>query len=161
MSSTGFRNGWRVSELAAGFGVRPRTIRYYDRVGLLVPAGRTAAGYRVYGTGERDRLRFILKAKASGLTLAEIRELLSLRQRGIEPCDRLVAVVDEKLRELKHQMRSLRGLGKELGKIRREALERQPREACVCSVIEHHEASHRPESLQLASELLSHRRRRR
>lgn len=160
MPSAASRTSWRVSELAAEFGIRPRTIRYYDRVGLLVPARRTPAGYRIYGTGGRDRLRFILKAKASGLTLAEIRELLSLRQRGIEPCDRLVAVVDEKLRELKRQMRSLRGFGKELAKIRREALERQPREACVCSVIEHHEASHGPESLQLASELLSHRRRR-
>lgn len=161
MPSTSSRTGWRVSELAAEFGVRPRTIRYYDRVGLLAPARRTQAGYRVYGTGERDRLRFILKAKASGLTLAEIREILHLRQQGIEPCDRLVAVVDEKLRELKRQMHALAGFGKELADIRREAVERRPREACVCGVIEHHEASHRPESLQLASELLSHRRRRR
>jgi len=161
MRSTGSQITWRVSELASEFGVRPRTIRYYDRVGLLAPARRTAAGYRVYGAGERDRLRFILKAKASGLTLAEIQEILLLRAQGIEPCDRLVAVVDEKLRELKRQIYALTGFGKELAELRREAIERRPREACVCGVIEHHEPSHRPESLRLASELLTHRRRRR
>ena len=161
MGSPVSRTSWRVSELAAEFGVRPRTVRYYDRVGLLAPARRTPAGYRVYGAGERDRLRFILKAKASGLTLAEIQEIMLLRQRGIEPCDRLVALVDGKLQELKRQMQVLGELGKELAEIRREALERQPRETCVCGVIEYHEASHRAESLQLASALLSHRGRRR
>lgn len=51
MRSMVSRIGWRVSELAAEFDVKPRTLRYYDRVDLLAPARRTPAGYRVYGAG--------------------------------------------------------------------------------------------------------------
>ena len=56
---------WTVGELAAGVGANPKTVRYYGQVGLLPAARRTAAGYRVHGTAERDRLDFILKASAA------------------------------------------------------------------------------------------------
>lgn len=55
--------GCQVGDLAAEFHVNPRTIRYYDRIGLLEASTRTPAGYRLYSGADRDRLRFILKQK--------------------------------------------------------------------------------------------------
>jgi len=65
----------RLAELA---GVNIDTIRYYERQGLLEPAARTASGYRTFDRADLERLRFILRSKSLGFTLAEISDLLSL-----------------------------------------------------------------------------------
>ncbi|WP_299953593.1 MerR family transcriptional regulator [uncultured Modestobacter sp.] len=71
----------RVSQLAEVSGVPATTLRFYEQEGLL-PAGRTAAGYRVYGRTAVDRLAFIGTAKHLGLPLREIRELLGVWKGG-------------------------------------------------------------------------------
>ena len=53
----------RVGELAAAVGVTADTVRYYERVGLLPSPARTSAGYRAYGDGAVDRMRFIQGAQ--------------------------------------------------------------------------------------------------
>jgi DNA-binding transcriptional MerR regulator len=67
-----------IGQLAARSGVRVDTVRYYERSGLLAPAGRLASGYRRYGEVELRRLRFIRRAKSLGFTLDEIAGLLAL-----------------------------------------------------------------------------------
>jgi DNA-binding transcriptional MerR regulator len=66
---------YTVHELAKLSGVTPRTLRYYDEIGLL-PVGRTESGYRVYGRDEVDRLQQILFYRELGLSLEDIREIL-------------------------------------------------------------------------------------
>lgn len=68
-------------------GVRPDTIRYYERAGLLPAPERTAAGHRSYDAGALDRLRFIQGAQRLGLRLADIRTLLTVRDTGTCPCE--------------------------------------------------------------------------
>ena len=64
-----------IDELRKRAGVSARTLRYYEEVGLLPGVRRKAGGRRVYGPDELERLRFIQRLKAVGLSLAEIREL--------------------------------------------------------------------------------------
>jgi MerR family transcriptional regulator, copper efflux regulator len=71
----------RISQLAERSGVPATTLRFYEGAGLL-PAGRTAAGYRVYGEEAVERLRFIGAAKHLGLALDDIGELLHVRESG-------------------------------------------------------------------------------
>ncbi|MEV8287884.1 heavy metal-responsive transcriptional regulator [Streptomyces niveus] len=73
---------YRISQLAERGGVPATTLRFYEDAGLL-PAGRTPAGYRVYGEDAVERLGFISSAKLLGLTLEEIRELLEVREQGV------------------------------------------------------------------------------
>jgi MerR family copper efflux transcriptional regulator len=68
--------GLHIAEVARRSGLPPSTLRYYEQVGLLPPAGRTAAGYRVYEESVLDRLAFIARAKALSCSLEEIAELL-------------------------------------------------------------------------------------
>ena len=70
-----------VKDTAARVGLPARTLRYYDRIGLVCPP-RSAAGHRVYGPEDEDRLRFVRRAKALGFSLEEIGELLALAERG-------------------------------------------------------------------------------
>ncbi len=67
---------YTIRELADLAGVTTRTLRWYDRIGLLKPAGTGENGYRLYGAAEVDRLQQILFYRALGVELAQIREAL-------------------------------------------------------------------------------------
>ncbi|WP_195267377.1 MerR family transcriptional regulator [Eubacterium sp. 1001713B170207_170306_E7] len=67
---------YTVKKLAAMAGVSPRTLRYYDEIGLLKPARINSSGYRIYGGREVDRLQQILFYRALGIELAEILQIL-------------------------------------------------------------------------------------
>lgn len=69
-----------VGQLAAKTNVSKVAIRYYERLGLIPKAERSAAGYRTYPEAIVSRLRFIINAKAVGFTLQEIRELFALQE---------------------------------------------------------------------------------
>ncbi|MCC9311583.1 MerR family transcriptional regulator [Kitasatospora sp. RB6PN24] len=71
----------RISQLAERTGVPATTLRFYEGAGLL-PAGRTASGYRTYGEDAVERLAFIRAAKQLGLTLDEITGLLTVWEGG-------------------------------------------------------------------------------
>jgi DNA-binding transcriptional MerR regulator len=75
-----------IGKLADIAGVSSDTLRYYEREGLIEPAGKSPAGYRLYDKDSARRLRFIKQAQQCGFTLAEIRELLVLRGRAAARC---------------------------------------------------------------------------
>lgn len=68
---------YTVKQLADLAGVSTRTLRYYDQIGLLKPAGTTEAGYRLYGAVEVDRLQQILFYREMGMELEQIREIVN------------------------------------------------------------------------------------
>ena len=102
--------GLRVAELASAAGVRPDTIRYYERAGLLPAPARTAAGYRSYDAGALDRLRFIQGAQRLGLSLADIRTLLAVRDTGTCPCEPAEDLLRRRLAETDAEIARLVGL---------------------------------------------------
>ena len=144
----------RIGELAAAVGLNPKTIRYYEQIRLLPAQARTASGYRVYGPDDEDRLRFIGKAKAIGLSLKEIGEILNLRRDGERPCEHVLALLDRKLAEVDAQVRALTDFKHELVTMREEAAETSVAEACVCGIIEHHVTLTREAAAQVAGDLL-------
>lgn len=70
----------RVGQLASAVGLAPSALRYYEEQGLLGAGVRTQAGYRLYGSEAIGRVQFIQRAKALGLSLEEIRQLVHSRQ---------------------------------------------------------------------------------
>jgi len=104
-----------IGRLAKQAGVNIDTIRYYERNGLIPEPVRRASGYREYEAADVKRLRFILRAKDLGFSLAEIRELLSLsadrdvrgvKRRAEEHLDQVV----HKIKELQRVRRGLKTL---------------------------------------------------
>lgn len=67
----------RIGQLAAVSGLTRDALRYYERQGLLPRSSRTSGGFREYDAGAVERIRFIKQAQAHGLTLREIRDLVS------------------------------------------------------------------------------------
>jgi DNA-binding transcriptional MerR regulator len=107
--------GLRVSELAAAVGVTPDTIRYYERVALLPAPARTRAGYRIYGHTAIDRLRFIQGAQRLGLRLAEILDLLAIRDTGACPCEPAAPLLRQRVVDLDAKIRELSALRSQIG----------------------------------------------
>jgi DNA-binding transcriptional MerR regulator len=96
-----------ISELAATLGLTADTLRYYERLGLLPPPPRNAVGYRLYGEDTADRLNFICGARRMGLRLADIKELLDIRDRGLCPCGPTKDLVERRLGEVDAEIRQL------------------------------------------------------
>jgi len=100
---------YQIAEVAQRTGFTPATLRYYEDIGLMVPAGRTAAGYRVYDDVSLARLRFIARAKQLGCTLEEITDLATAWDGG--ECgpvqDRLQAAVASKVAEAQDRIAEL------------------------------------------------------
>jgi DNA-binding transcriptional MerR regulator len=123
-----------ISLLAQRFGVRADTLRYYDRLGLLRPTGRSSAGYRLYDETAVERLRFIRGAQRMGLRLSDVRELLEVRDRGQCPCGHTKVLVQRRLAEVNAEIRQLTAVRRQLVALKKrneECIEASPREwAC-------------------------------
>jgi DNA-binding transcriptional MerR regulator len=117
-----------IGEVSRRSGFTVRTLRFYERRGVLPPTARRPSGYRLYGDVDLRRLAFIRQAKALGLTLDAIRELVvAARQlNGNRTRDRLLRMLDERISQTTQQIETLTGLRKELHR-RRRALRLRPR----------------------------------
>jgi len=74
------KEGFTIGELARRCGVSRDAVRFYERERLLPRPRRTASGYRIYGAEDEERLGFIRRAQAVGLTLEDITELIRLHE---------------------------------------------------------------------------------
>lgn len=106
-----------ISQVASVVGVRTDTIRYYERVGLLPLPDRSPNGYRAYGEEDVERLRFIRGAQRLGLKLGDIRELLSIRDKGVCLCGHTATLVNKRLTDLDAQIASLKKLRGEMARL--------------------------------------------
>lgn len=97
----------RIGEAAQAAGVTSKALRFYEDFGLLPAVERTANGYRDY-TGETlNRLDFIRRGRAAGLTLTQIREILVLRDAGRAPCNHVRDLLCAQLARLDTQISEL------------------------------------------------------
>ena len=95
-----------VGQLAHATGVPAKTIRYYEQVGVLPAPQRSGAGYRHYSRHDVHRLLFIRRARALGLSLANLKELTTELDSGecLTMRPRLHALVAEQLRTVQRQV---------------------------------------------------------
>jgi MerR family redox-sensitive transcriptional activator SoxR len=100
---------WAIGEVAARSGVPASTIRYYEQIGLLPPAGRVN-GRRRYDEGIWSKLGVIRLAQRAGLTIAEIQALLHGFPADAPPAARWQAVGPQKLAELDELMKHIQAM---------------------------------------------------
>lgn len=126
----------RIGELAHRAGVSPKTIRYYEDLGLLPAPRRTESGYRQYNEDGAARLDFIARAKRLGLSLGEIAGVLAVCQAGQAPCSHVITLLDRRIVEVDRAVEELKAFRTELARVREAAVAGIP-EGAVCGIIEH------------------------
>lgn len=124
-----------IGDVARKFGLNPRTIRYYETIGLLPKTRRTQGGYRIYTDETIKRLVFIIKAKTLGLKLAEIKEILQLYEKGEVPCECTKDIIRNKIKELEEKIIILSELKTKLTEILRTEKHKKGIES-ICPIIE-------------------------
>jgi MerR family transcriptional regulator, redox-sensitive transcriptional activator SoxR len=96
-----------ISEVARVFGLRTSAIRYYEQIGILLPPLRKS-GKRCYDKSVLYRLAVVQRARETGFTLQEIRELFFGFRPGTPPPDRWRKLSNRKIVELRNRMKRLR-----------------------------------------------------
>ena len=100
---------------------QPKTIRYYESIGLLDDPVRTASGYRSYAAEAVERLQFIRDAQATGLSLSEISSVLELKGSGERSCAHTVALIEAHVTAIDAQMEHLTAARRELAALAKRA----------------------------------------
>lgn len=97
-----------ISQLAKKSKVTVDTLRYYEKKGIISSPERSGSGYRQYTSDYIDRIIFIKKAQELGFSLAEIIDLLNLKQSSSsKPCDDVRAKAKEKLSDIQEKIELL------------------------------------------------------
>lgn len=131
-----------IGRLAEQTGFPPKTIRYYESIGLLPRAERSEGGYRLYGSDDESRLAFIAKAKQLGLSLGEIGDILTLHDAGSAPCTHVLSLVDDHIDRVDEALTQLAAFRAQLATLRTRARRQAgPKGAAVCRIIEHVEGA--------------------
>lgn len=101
-------------DVARATGVSSDTLRHYERQGLLPRVGRTAAGYRRYPEATIERVLLIQRALVVGFSLADLKRVLTTRDRGGAPCRNVRELVGQRLDGLNRRIEELLTLRDEL-----------------------------------------------
>jgi MerR family copper efflux transcriptional regulator len=128
-----------IHELTEQTGVPPKTIRYYEDIGLIPRPARGANNYRQYVRADVERLRFIASARSLGFSLTEIATILATRDGGIAPCDCVLTTLQERLADIERRIADMLSLRDTLMHLYQTGAS-LPRddvagEHCVCSLI--------------------------
>ncbi len=104
----------RFGELARCSGMASTASRYYEKAGLLPESRRSSSGYRTYQPDTVPRLAFIRAAQAVGLSLAEIRDVIGIRDAGAAPCTLVLRLIERHRAEVRSRIRELQRLERDL-----------------------------------------------
>jgi MerR family transcriptional regulator, copper efflux regulator len=105
----------QIGEVSIRSGLPVKTIRYYTDIGLLNPqVRRSPSGYRLYESDVLNRLTFIRRTQALGLSLSEIRDILEIHDHGNLPCGQVKQYLESKLAEIETQIRQMELLRSEV-----------------------------------------------
>ncbi|WP_351228683.1 heavy metal-responsive transcriptional regulator [Streptomyces sp. NPDC002133] len=128
----------RIGKPATASGVTAKTIRFYEQAGLLPEPARTAGGYRDYAPEAVQRLGFIRDVQGAGLSLAEIRSVLELRDDGQAPCGHVTELINAHLAEIDRRMAELVATRAALRGLARRATQTDPAtctEGYICRIL--------------------------
>ena len=128
----------KISELASRTGTTTKTLRFYEDAGVLLAPERAPNGYRTYQDSAVIRVQFVKAGQAVGLTLAEIRDLLAIRDDGRAPCSAATELLDTQLADITERIRELQTMKRDLAELRDRARDLDPADCTpesVCHVI--------------------------
>ena len=108
------RAGMTIGKLAKRTGISADAIRFYEDEGILPPAEKTEAGYRLYDEDAVRRVRFIKHAQQCGMTLSEVRQLLDLKSDGCSCCGDVRSLAMQKKMQIEQKIQTMVAMSRAL-----------------------------------------------
>jgi len=105
---------YRIGTVAKKLQISIDTLRYYEKIDLLKPINRNSGGIRSYDESDIARINFIQRAKMMNFTLAEIKDLLKMREHPQQMREDVRELTQQKLDTIQQQISELKLLGEEL-----------------------------------------------
>jgi DNA-binding transcriptional MerR regulator len=97
----------RIMEVSEKYGISTDTLRYYERIGLLPPVGRSAGGIRDYGEIDQKRVEFIMCMRSAGLPIETLIKYFKLVQQGNSTIETRKEILKEQREQLVARMKEL------------------------------------------------------
>ena len=101
-------------QISAKTGCKLETVRYYEKVGLLLPTARSRSGYRLYAEEDAKRLRFIRRCRELGFSISDIRDFLGIVEKRAYTCADICAVTQVRIADVKDKISDLKKILKAL-----------------------------------------------
>ncbi len=127
-----------IGDLSRRTATKVQTIRYYEQIGLMREAERSAGGQRRYAEADLERLAFIRHARELGFPLDAIRELLDLADNPKRPCEEADAIARRQLGRVERRIRRLEALRTELARMLEECSGGRVSDCRVIEVLRDH-----------------------
>jgi len=132
----------KILEFAQLTGLSPKTIRYYESIGILSSPRRTPNGYRDYSEQDLARARFVAGIRSLDLSLDEIAEILAMRDRREAPCRTLLDLIEQKADQIEERIRLLRQMEIDLRQLHKLGLTFPTDDIdgknCICHLVSEH-----------------------
>ena len=132
----------KILEFAQLTGLSPKTIRYYESIGILSAPRRAPNGYRNYSEQDLERARFVAGIRSLDLSLDEIAEILAMRDRREAPCRTLLDLIEQKADQIEERIRLLRQMEIDLRQLRKLGLTFPTDDIdgknCICHLVSEH-----------------------
>lgn len=132
----------KIGEVSRLSGIGIEALRFYEKSGLLDRPGRTYSGYRLYDESVLERLAFVKQAQVLGFTLDEIKQLISHKRAGENPCAEVREIVKVRLAELNERIEQMIQYRDELTSALNDWEKTGEADGHVCGLIEGTEIEH-------------------
>lgn len=126
-------NQFTISQLAKAADIPTTTVRYYERIGLVEPEGRSQGNYRLYGKESLKKMKFVRAAQAVGFTLEDVKALLADDTGEAPTCGNVQGLIEARLTDIEERLKDMRHVRKVL----KSALEQchQQKKSDCCHVV--------------------------
>ena len=132
----------KIQEFAQRTGLSPQTIRYYESIGILPAPQRASNRYRDYNEKDVDRARFVVGIRSLDLSLNEVAEILSMRDRREAPCRALLDLIEQKANQIEERIQHLKQMEIDLRKLHKQGLTFPTDDIdgknCICHLVSEH-----------------------
>jgi len=120
----------KIGQLATLTGCSVQAIRYYEKQGLIKPGQRTEGNFRVYDAAAQNQLMFIRRCRGLDISLAEIGQLIALKQSSDARCEDANQIIDRHLSQVAQRMSELAELQQQLTQLRSQCSSNHTVEQC-------------------------------
>lgn len=107
----------KIQEFSQRTGMSPKTVRYYESIGILPPSRRAPNGYRDCSEQDLERAHFVAGARSLELSLDEISELLAMQDHREAPCRTMLNLIKHKADQIARRILLLQQMEKDLRKL--------------------------------------------